>query len=371
MSFAVVAGAGIMGAAGIIGTLIYTGSADKAATEGIAAAITAADTTAKAATDAADIAAAAEIEAARLGTEGALEAARIAGDAAIEAARVAGEAAERAAQVQLEYGRLGIDEQQRQFAAMQEIMKPWVDQGTQAMGRLDQYETAGTDALARQRALMGLDGTDAQRSAIEQISSSPEMVGLMQQGENAMMQQGAATGGLRGGNTQAALAQFRPGMLSALINQQYSKLGGLIDMGQGITMNRAALGQASAAGVGAAGMQTGSSIANLLMQQGAAAGQGIYGAGQAQAGGILGAGNAMAGGTMTAAQAAAAGVSGSGQARAGGIWNAGQATAQGQYQAGNIRANQIMGAGNAWSQIPNAFAQGGFMGYGIKNPGAF
>jgi hypothetical protein len=350
MSFAAVAiGAGILGVTGITTAMIISGAQSDAAAAATAAANTAAET-----------AAAASEEAARLQTEGAIEAARIAGEAATEAARIAADASAAASAEQIRYGQLGIEEQQRQFAAMQEIMKPWVDQGTEAMGQLSQYEAAGTDALARQRALMGLDGQDAQRSAMEQISNSPEMVGLMQQGENAMMQQGAATGGLRGGNTQAALAQFRPNMLSSLINQQYSKLGGLIDMGQGITMNRAALGQASAAGVGAAGMQTGSNIANLLMQQGNAAGQGIYGAGQAQAGGITGYGNAMAGGQMTAAQAAAAGVLGAGQARA-----------QGQYQVGNIEANRILGAGQAWSQVPQQIAQGAFMGYGIQNPGAF
>jgi hypothetical protein len=65
--------------------------------------------------------------------------------------------------------------------------------------------------------------------------------------------------GLRGGNIQAALAQFRPQLLSSLIEQQYGRLGGMTT-----------LGQRSAAGVGAAGMETGSNISNLLAQQGAA-----------------------------------------------------------------------------------------------------
>jgi hypothetical protein len=64
---------------------------------------------------------------------------------------------------------------------------------------------------------------------------------------------------LRGGNIQGALAQFRPQLLSSLIEQQYGRLGGLTTMGQ-----------RSAAGVGAAGMETGTNVANLLAQQGAA-----------------------------------------------------------------------------------------------------
>lgn len=214
-------------------------------------------------------------------------AANIAADAAAEASVLESDAALEAAKIQAASTQAGIDEQKRQFDAMQELMKPWVDQGTTAMAGLDQYQAAGSDALARQRALMGLDGNDAQRSAIEGIANSAEMAGLYTQGENALQQQGAATGGLRGGNIQGALAQFRPAMLSGLINQQYSKLGGLIDMGQGITMNRAALGQASSAGVGAAGMQSASSIGNLLMQQGNALAGGVTGSAAAQAGGVL------------------------------------------------------------------------------------
>jgi hypothetical protein len=82
---------------------------------------------------------------------------------------------------------------------------------------------------------------------------------MTQQGENAILQNASATGGLRGGNVQAALSQFRPQALNALIEQQYGRLGGL-----------AQLGQASAAGQGAQGMQSASNIGNLFANQGAA-----------------------------------------------------------------------------------------------------
>jgi hypothetical protein len=82
---------------------------------------------------------------------------------------------------------------------------------------------------------------------------------LQQQGENAILQNASATGGLRGGNIQGALAQFRPALLNQALEQQYSRLGGMTQ-----------LGQRSAAGVGAAGMETGTNISNLLGQQGAA-----------------------------------------------------------------------------------------------------
>lgn len=199
----------------------------------------------------------------------------------VTAANIEAEAAAAASTTEVDATQAAIDEQRRQFDAMQELMAPWVTQGTDALARLGQYETAGSDALARQRALMGLDGPEAQAAALQGISSSPEMAAMIGQGENALLQQGSATGGLRGGNVQGALAQFRPQVLSQLLNQQYSKLGGLIDMGQGITMNRAALGQASSAGMAAGGMQQASSLGDLLMRQGGAIAGGQIAAGQA------------------------------------------------------------------------------------------
>jgi hypothetical protein len=64
---------------------------------------------------------------------------------------------------------------------------------------------------------------------------------------------------VRGGNIQAALGQFRPQLLSSLIEQQYGRLGGLTS-----------LGQASAAGQAASGMTSASNISNLLANQAAA-----------------------------------------------------------------------------------------------------
>jgi len=82
---------------------------------------------------------------------------------------------------------------------------------------------------------------------------------LTRQGEQGILQSAAATGGLRGGNVQLALSQFRPQVLNSLIEQQYGRLGGL-----------SSIGQSSAAGQATAGMQTGTNVANLLANQGAA-----------------------------------------------------------------------------------------------------
>jgi len=189
--------------------------------------------------------------------------------AAEDAADTQAEAATAAGAAQVAAAQLGVDESRRQFDAMQALLDPYVKSGTQS--------------LSAQKDLAGLNGPEAQRLAMEGVSGSPEMAALTAQGENAMLQQGAATGGLRGGNIQGALAQFRPQMLSSLINQQYGRLSGITQMGQ-----------ASAAGVGAAGMQTGAQIAGLYGQQGDATANALIGAGQANAGGQLAQGQAWA-----------------------------------------------------------------------------
>jgi hypothetical protein len=172
----------------------------------------------------------------------------------ITGAKQAGEAAERAGQTQAAAAEKGIEEQRRQFDALVELMAPYV--------------TAGTGAMGQQQALIGLQGAEAQKQAIQGFEQSPLFQSLMQQGENAILQNASATGGLRGGNVQAALAQFRPQALNSLIEQQYGRLGGLSTMGQ-----------ASAAGQASSGMQSASNIGNLLANQGAALAGGIMGQG--------------------------------------------------------------------------------------------
>lgn len=77
----------------------------------------------------------------------------------------------------------------------------------------------------------GMTGQEAQAAAIENIASSPLLQELTAQGEQALLQQASATGGLRGGNIQGALAQYRPQMLQQAISDQYSRLGSLAGSG--------------------------------------------------------------------------------------------------------------------------------------------
>jgi len=154
-------------------------------------------------------------------------------------------AAQSAAQTQAGASQAGIEEQRRQFDAIQKLLAPYV--------------SAGTPALEAQQAFLGLRGPEAEAAAIERIRGGETFQALAGQGEEALLQRASATGGLRGGNIQGALAQFRPQLLSSLIEQQYGRLGGMTS-----------LGQQSAVGVGNAGMQTGVNVSRLLGEQGAA-----------------------------------------------------------------------------------------------------
>lgn len=223
-------------------------------------------------------------------------------------ANKSGKAAKNASSQQADSAQAGIDEQSRQFDAIRDLLNPYVEAGVghaagfdsksylaanpdvaadpywsrnaeehynqmgKAEGRAGPMltDTRNTGSLFAQQNLLGLNGNDAQQQAISGIQNSSGFQSLLAQGENSIRQNASATGGLRGGNTQAALAQYSPQLLAQQIQQQYSNLNGLTGMSQN-----------AAAGLGTAGQNSANSISGLLQQQGAA-----------QAGGTLGAANA-------------------------------------------------------------------------------
>ena len=127
---------------------------------------------------------------------------------------------------------------------------------------------------AQQAQQAGMGTADQQQAAaVAKFENSPYYQAITRQAENAILQNSAATGGLRGGNIQGALSSTRPILLQNLIDKQLANLSGLTSIGQN-----------AAAGVGNAGMQTGQQVGAALGQMGAA-----------QAGGILGQSNATIG----------------------------------------------------------------------------
>ena len=169
----------------------------------------------------------------------------------------AAEGAQKGAATQAQAAEMGIEEQRRQFDAIQKLLSPFV--------------TAGTGALGEQQALLGLLGPEAQQRAMINVEGSPGFQNIYRQGEDALLQNVSATGGLRGGNVQAALAKFRPQLLNQFVEQRFANLGGLTG-----------IGQASAAQQASAGQATGANVANLLGQRGAAMAGGQLAKGGAQ-----------------------------------------------------------------------------------------
>ena len=181
----------------------------------------------------------------------------------------------------------GIEAQKAASELARQDLQPFVQQGLDAYSGLQPFIQGGQDAYGQQRAAIGLDGPEAQQAYIDQLEQSPYMQAMMQQGENALLQNASATGGLRGGNTQEALMRMRPEMMQAYMDQQYGRLGGLAGVGLQTGQNMYQMGQSSAAGQAAQGIQSAGNVANMLGQQGGVLASGQV-AGASSAGSGLG-----------------------------------------------------------------------------------
>lgn len=191
-------------------------------------------------------------------------------------------AARGAASAQMSMADLASREQQMAENEIINLLRPYMEAGRTDLTQ--PYIQAGGQALQGLQGLLGLRGAGEQQSAIQGIEQGAQFQELTRQGEQGILQNASATGGLRGGNVQAALSQFRPALLNQLIESQYGKLAGLTSMGGTAAQNLLGMGQEAAAGLASAQQQTGVNIGNFLTQRGAA-----------QAGGILGSGKAYAG----------------------------------------------------------------------------
>lgn len=168
-------------------------------------------------------------------------------------------ASRKAEEAQLGYLTQALGEERRQFDLTRSDYQPYLE--------------AGTSALGQQGDLIGLNGPEAQQAAIARLQQSPMFGSLYRQGEEAVLQNASATGGLRGGNTQRSLADFGSDTLARVIQEQLSGLGGISGRGQ------QAVGDVSNTGAGLT-----QAIAQLLGQQG-----------QVRAGGLLTRGGINAG----------------------------------------------------------------------------
>ena len=214
-------------------------------------------------------------------------------------------AARSAANAQSAAAEEAVDVQEQSLQAIYRLLTPYMEAASPDITQPDIQ--AGEQALQGIQGLLGLRGAGDQQAAINQIQQGSQFQELARQGEQGILQNAAATGGLRGGNVQAALSQFRPALLNQLIESQYGKLAGLTSMGGTAAQNLLSMGQQTAAGIGTAEQQRAANIGNFLTQRGAAQAGGILGAGKAYAELYQGLGNMPSDAAKEAAQLAALG----------------------------------------------------------------
>jgi hypothetical protein len=227
----------------------------------------------------------------------------------------------------------------------------------QSLGFTQPYRQAGGQALQGMQNLT----TDAGRGqALQDYYGGAEFGALAGQREEQALRMGAATGGVRGGNTQAALANIAPQLGQQHLANQYGQLAGLSSMGANMS---------SQAGQNAMGF--GSNRANLAMgTQGGIAGDRLnLGAQQAA--------NAMNTGTNYGNAALGIGSQSAQNAMnlGGNISNlqqqSGQAQAQNSLTQGGIFSNLLSGLGGMAGGGGGFGGSGGGGGGGINYGGGY
>ena len=202
-------------------------------------------------------------------------------------------AAGSAADAQVAASRQATKEQRKQLAATEESLSP--------------YMGAGTSAISSQQALLGLLGPEAQAQAFQQFTESPGQAFLRQRGEQSLLRNASAIGGLGGGNIRSALQQQGIGFAQTDLQNQLQQLRMMSESGRG-----------SAEALGGFRSGTAANTGNLMIAGGEARASGILGQQQANqqilgmAGGALGGGLAGSGAFGTQLQQAYGGSAGAG-----------------------------------------------------------
>ncbi|WP_175770576.1 hypothetical protein [Burkholderia anthina] len=210
--------------------------------------------------------------------------------------------AQSAADTQAAASQSGIAEQQREFDTIQNLLKPYVNAGNGAISGYAGAQSGYANGVSGYQGILGnlnnltgANGNAAQQAAINGLKSNPLYTSSMQLGQQAILANASATGGLRGGNTIASLGYLPGQVLSNVMQSQIGNLGtslngqsGLLGaLGNVVSQygNLINVGENAATGTGQAAQNTGNNITSLIGQQGAA-----------QAGGTLGTTNAITGG---------------------------------------------------------------------------
>lgn len=154
-----------------------------------------------------------------------------------------------------------------QQQAQQQAIAAQQAQQQQTRADFEPFRQAGLGGLAGYGDLVGTNGSANQGSAIQALQNSPLYQSLYRNGLEATLQNASATGGIRGGNTQDALARFGSDTLSQTIQNQLGNLGGLASLGEGATYQGANLGQQGANNISSLTQQGGQDQASYATAQ--------------------------------------------------------------------------------------------------------
>ncbi len=160
-------------------------------------------------------------------------------------------AAGQAAAAQQAAAQQAIDAVTAQQAATQASLAPWTE--------------AGRKALSGQSDLLGLNGGSMQADAIAALKDSPLFQSLFRTGQETILQNGSATGGLRGGDIQSSLANFGSDTLARVIQNQLANLGGISEGGNATATNIGQLGAGTATNASLEQMKAGADIIGNLV----------------------------------------------------------------------------------------------------------
>lgn len=142
---------------------------------------------------------------------------------------IGSQAAGSAADEQSASAQAGMESEERMFERSLELQQP--------------YREAGYGALEQ---LQGLATPEGRAQSLQDYYAGPEYAALAAQQEKQALGNAAVTGGVRGGNTQAALASIAPQLGQNYLSNLYNQQTGLANLGMGA----ASQGAAGATGLG-------------------------------------------------------------------------------------------------------------------------
>lgn len=200
----------------------------------------------------------------------------IAAHGAGKAGDVQAQAANQAALLQKQAADQSLAEQKRQFDTQQSNIKPWLDQGMTALGKLGNMSfTAPTG---------------------EQAQQDPGYAFRLQEGQKALERSAAASGNLFSGGTGKALQQYGQDYASGEYSKVYDRAFQEYQQAYNQFAGQAGMGQTALSSLNQSSQNYANNTSSTLLSSANAQGNAYQNAGAARASGYVGAGNAWAGG---------------------------------------------------------------------------